>query len=245
MSLVQDSLGGKDNLSTTTKKVLTKLGVGSIKIRESVPAKGSLLIISNHPGVFDSIALLSTTSREDLYFMALYTYSIFGSKISKQLLPIYRKRKLNHFLYEYPLSLQLNVPFFRSLPKDEMYQRNRETITYAAKLVNENHAVSIFPTGSAGKKLKDSTWKPGVGFLVKQINNPNTKVVFSSIKGTKQTDIFAYMRPFIKKLFFKPQPITITFSKPTKLVDIVGSNNDPKQITRILENKYQQWSNNL
>lgn len=245
LSFVQSSLASNDSLNITIKMLLKKLGVGSVSVKGSIPTQGSVLIISNHPGVFDSIAMLSTATREDLYFTALNTYSIFGPKISRQLLPIYRKRKINHFLYEYPLSLQLKVPFQHSLPKEDIQKRNRDTIARAAELINTSHAVSIFPTGSAGKELKGSKWKPGVGYLVKQINNPNTKVIFGHIKGTKQTDVFAYMQPVIKKLLFKAQPISITFSEPHKLAEMINNNFEPKQIALELEKKYEQWLTNL
>lgn len=102
LTLVQSSLASNDSLGQTIKMVLRKLGVGSVSVQGSIPAHGPVLIISNHPGVFDSIAMLSTTTREDLYFTALNTYSIFGPKISRQLLPIYRKRKINHFFVRIP-----------------------------------------------------------------------------------------------------------------------------------------------
>src|SRR3989344_1481322 len=94
-----------DGITKATTALLQDLGVTSISVKGSVPSTGPLLIISNHTGIFDSLLLLSTIPRNDYYFIALSTYSIFGERMIERLLPIYRVRHLNHKKFEYTLSL--------------------------------------------------------------------------------------------------------------------------------------------
>ena len=134
----------------------------------------------------------------------------------------------------------------KCLPKDYSKQKiqllNRDSIAMAANFVNKGYAVSIFPSGSAGKTLKESHWKAGIGYLIKQITNPLTQVVFTQIQGTKQSDIVAYLHPFIRKMLFRPRPISIFFSKSYILAQLIDQKMDPKKITTELEKLYlQQW----
>jgi len=232
----------KFGLKTAIGELLRDLGVTSISKKGVTPNSGPLLIISNHTGIFDSLLLLNQVERDDYFFIALSIYEIFGAKIKEKLIPIYRTRQLNYKIYEYPLSLQIN----KSLPKNYSKQRiqllNRDSISMAANLINKGSAVSLFPSGSAGKTLNDSHWKAGIGFLIKQITNPHTQVVFVQIQGTKQSDIVAYLHPFIRKILFRPRPISICFSKSYLLTQLIDQNMDAKTITTKLEKLYlQQW----
>lgn len=229
-----------NGVQTALEQLFSELGVRNItRTGEKLP-NGPLLIISNHPGVFDSLVLLSHIEREDFHFVALSTYGVFGEKIREKLLPIFRKKQLNHKIYEYPLSLQMTGFIQDELSDVQIKSKNRATISQAAQLINKGKAVSIFPTGSAGKRVKESTWKAGVGFLVKQISHPDTQVVFVNIKGTRKSDLVAYLHPLIRKTFFKPQPITIHFSVPQKLSALVDLAGDGKSIAKKLEVIYNQ-----
>lgn len=231
------------DLTYAINKLFKDIGVFSISQKGNAPKKGPLLIISNHTGIFDSLLILSKINRNDNYFIALSTYEIFGSKIKKKLLPIFRARSINHKIYEYPLCMQVNKKLPIDLSKEEIQLRNRETIRKAASLIDTNCAVSIFPTGSAGKSLKGSSWKVGVGFLVKQITNPYAQVVFVQIQGTRQSDIVAYLHPLLRKLLFKPQPISIRFSEAYLLTQLINKESDAKTITNQLKKLYSdQWN---
>jgi 1-acyl-sn-glycerol-3-phosphate acyltransferase len=228
----------KYDLRYAVGELWKNLGITSISKKGNLPANGPLIIISNHTGIFDSLLMFSHVERNDLHVVALSTYGIFGSKMKEKLLPIYRVRRLNHKLYEYPLCLQINGKPPENLPEPKIKVKNRKTIGKAAGLVNEGSAISIFPTGSAGKRVKNSNWKAGVGFLVKQITNPQTNVTFACINGTRKSDLVAYLHPFISKILFKPQPISITFSKPQLLRELTNPDEDAKTITRKLEKVY-------
>ena len=232
----------KDIESQGVKKacqtLLKDLGVKSVT-RSGYPLPGGpLLIISNHPGVFDSLILMSQVERDDLHFIALATYGVFGPKVQEKLLPIYRVSKLHHKIYEYPLSLQTTGRKPEKLSLSEIRTRNRATIARAAELINQGKAVSIFPTGAGGKKLSGSTWKAGVGYLVKQITNSHTQVVFVKISGTRKSDIVAYFHQFISKIFFHPRPVNINFSQKGKISKFINIKQDEKTISRKLETIY-------
>lgn len=224
-----------------SQTLLKDLSVPSISREGELPSKGPLLIISNHPGVFDSLLLFSQIERDDLFFIALSTYGVFGPKVQERLLPLYRVRRLNHKVYEYPLCLQTDEKPIENLKPPEIRLRNRETIRKAADLINNGRAVSIFPTGEAGKSLDGIKWKAGVGFLIKQITHPKTRVVFTSIHGTRNSDLTALMHPIIRKLFYKPRPILIRFSKSKLLHELIDSTHDGKMIARRLEYQYNNY----
>lgn len=232
----------KFGLITATGELLKDLGVTSVSKRGVIPSSGPLLIISNHTGIFDSLLLLNQVERNDYFFTALSTYEIFGTKVKQKLIPIYRTRQLNHKIYEYPLALQINKCLPKNYSKQQIQLLNRDSISMAAHLIDKGSAVSIFPTGSAGRTLAKSHWKAGIGYLVKQITNPQTHVVFVQILGTKQSDIVAYFHPFFRKLLFRPQPISVFFSNSYLLTQIIDQSKDAKIITKELENLYtEQW----
>lgn len=220
--------------------LLTSLSVPKIDYQGQLPSVGPVLVISNHLGVFDTLVLLSTIHRPDYFFVALATYGIFGSEVKKRLLPIYRVRRLNHYLYEYPLCLQISGSKPPALLRDQTRQQNRATISRAAKLIDQGNIVSIFPTGSVGKSLTGSNWKPGVGFLVKQLKHPVVKVVFAEIEGTRQSDLVAFLRPILRRVLFRPQPITIRYSRSYPLDELIDRKMGAKEITRQLETAYKR-----
>lgn len=233
------------NVSYAVSRLFEDLGVLEISVKGTIPERGPTLIVSNHTGVFDSLLLLKFINQNNYHFIALSTYGIFGKKIQEKLLPIYRKRKLNHKIYEYPLSLQIEKTLPINFTKEEIVEKNRESIAKAALLINQSHIVSLFPTGGGGKSIKGSPWKAGIGFLIKQITNPQTKIVFVHIRGTKQSDIVAYLHPFIRKLLFKPRPISVQFSGSFPLNEVVDTNNEGKEIAKQVEKKYLEWVKNI
>lgn len=229
----------KSDLRRAVGKLLTELGVKEIKVIGNLPKTGPVLIVSNHTGVFDSLLLLSKIKRQDFYLIALATYKVFQGELARRCIPIYRRRQLNHKIYEYPLCLQVNGKLPKNYSIEAIRVKNRRSITRAAELINQGKAVSIFPTGSAGKRLAGSDWKPGAGFLIKQITNPKTNLVFARISGTRMSDLMAYI-PLLRRLFFRPRPITIAFSRAKWLNQALDLSQDAKAITRQLEKLYNQ-----
>lgn len=228
----------KYGLRVATLKTLSEVGVNDISKKGTAPATGPLLIVSNHTGLFDTPLLTSQINRGDLYTAALSTFGIFGPTVREKLLPIYMPRDLKYMIFEHMLYIQIEGKLPEKLPPSEIRPRNRKTISRAAELINRGNAVIIFPTGSAGKRLNGAKWKTGVGFLIKQISNPRTKVVFAHIRGTNNSEFFAYFHPILSKLFFKPRPLSIHFSRPKALNKLVNRNDDSKTIVAKLENLY-------
>ncbi len=231
------------DLRRAATAMLTSLGVSQISAQGKIPNEGPLLVIANHTSVLDSLVLLSRIEREDFHFIALSIYDVYGPETAKKLLPIYRKRRVNHTLYEYPLCLRIQSKLPEQLSNEEIRKRNRKTIRQAAALISEGKVVSIFPTGSVGKTHYGVTWKMGIGYLVNEISNPNTRVVFVRISGTKKSDLLAFLHPAIYRLFFKPQPMSIHFSKAALLSSVVSKESQPAEIVRQLEKVYSsiQW----
>ena len=119
-------------------------------------------------------------------------------------------------------------------------QKNRNAVQQAAETVSQGCAVSMFPEGVAGKALDNSTWKPGIGFLVKQITDPSTKVVFAHIDGTESKDLYRMLHPALRSLIFSQSHVKVTFADALPLFDLVNQDDDGKVITRTLESVYRQ-----
>lgn len=219
-------------------KLLANLGVSQITTLGNIPTHGPVVIIANHVSVLDSMLLLSQIERDDFYFVALSTYDVYGSETAAKLLPIYRKRQLNHKIFEFPLSLHIQGKLPEQLSNEEIRKRNQQTIAQAATYVNEGKAVSIFPTGSVGKTNHTGFWKIGVGCLVKEISNSNTKVVFVHIAGTKKSDLLAFLHPVLARFFFKSKAVSISFSESIPLSTLISKANKPAQIVEQLEKAY-------
>ncbi len=231
----------KYGLNKAILKLLKDLRVTSISRKGDLPKKGPVLVISDHPGVFDSMLLMSQIDRDDAHMIAISTYGIFGPEVQKKLLPIYRARSLNHKVYEYPLFLQVDGRLPPRFHPNEMKARNRRAISKAARLINSGKIVSMFPAGTVGKPINGGKWKAGVGFLIKQITNPKTKMVFAKIKGTGNRDLLAYLHPILSRIFFWPRPISIQFSRAWLVNDLVNREDDGKTISMKLEKLYENY----
>lgn len=225
------------DLNVLVRKVLADLNL-KIDISGSVPANKPVLLIANHPGAIDSFIISSYVKRDDVYFVGIAKFLIFGPAVKKTLLPVFSKPKVDEKILNLILAKTINFKNTTVLVPEEMQKQNRDTISKAASLVNQGKMVSIFPAGSGGKSLEGMKWKAGVGFLAKQISNPNTVVVFANISGTRPTDYTIFANSILRKLFYKPRPIKITFAKPVLLSNIIDSNQDGKFITKSLEKHY-------
>ncbi len=94
----------------------------------------------------------------------------------------------------------------------------------AAAKLNQGELVSIFPTGSAGRNIDGSRWKPGVGYLIKQISNPDASVVFCKISGTHRHDILLFLHPLLRKLIYNKHIVpSVHFFAPVKLTKLIDT----------------------
>lgn len=229
-----DSGVKKKGIVKASKELLENLDV-TVDGKMS-PFKGPIVFVSNHIGGLDSHALMSLISRYDYKIIALSTYHVFGPEYSKRLFPIYRKKNWNHAFFEYPLNIRLDTTV-EHLSMEEIRLKNRQTIQDAAAWVSKGGVVSIFPEGNVGKKLDGASWKVGVGHLIVQITNPETKIVFVRIDGSHKSDLFRYIRADLRKIFFRPKTLRIRLSQPVALISGIT----PKEIVVQLERKYKSF----
>ncbi|MCB9812796.1 MAG: 1-acyl-sn-glycerol-3-phosphate acyltransferase [Pseudomonadales bacterium] len=221
------------------KTFFSKVGI-PIVVSGSIPKATPLLVISNHPGAIDSFLLSSYANREDTYFVGIAKFSVFGPVVKKMLLPIYIKEKIDEKILNFILGFFTKVESNSQYSQEQMKQKNRESISRAAEMVNQDNMVSIFPGGDGGKLISGSEWKAGVGFMVKEISNPKTQVVFVKIHGTKPTDYMIFASETLRKLFYKPQPVQVVIKEPVLLSKIINPAENGQSITRSLEDRYNQ-----
>ena len=216
------------------QSVLCALGI-TVAVHGNIPSNGPILFIANHGGGLDTVSLLNVIQRTDIYFVALASYRIYGKIIGTRLLPIYRKKMFRDYTLDILASgLQHHV----QLSIDDLRNQNRLSINRAAQLVSKGAAVLIFPTGTAGKTPTTGTWKAGVGHLAQQVTNPKARVVFIHISHGSFTDLLRYLTPALRRLFFKPKTVGVTFSKPFLLRELIDRQHDGKTIALQLEEKY-------
>ena len=216
--------------------LLRHLGIDTIEIKGEIPASGPLLIISNHPGAVDSIVIFATVYRKDFYKVVLKEHFVLGNTIESQMIPIYRGRtKRDQLIKQF---LQLYIPQLKDLPSLEIRRRNRESITLAAKRINQKHAVVIFPEGSAGKRMQGKRWKIGVGYLAEQVIEPRAQIIFAYISGTHKLDILRYLHRSIRNLLFRKKTVSVTFSKPELLKKYITGT--PRDTAIALEKRFKE-----
>jgi hypothetical protein len=65
---------GKVNLAEASRQIMRQRYVSDVRVhgREHVPANGSVLFLSNHPGMADTISLFAAIDRVDLKIIALH-----------------------------------------------------------------------------------------------------------------------------------------------------------------------------
>lgn len=229
-----------EGLLVGSKKLFSILHIPSVTAKGSCPSKGPTLIIANHNGVFDTHVLIQTIKRTDYKFIALAIYQIFGNDVKSKLFPIYRHIPWLHRFYEFPLQYEVIGTLPKIYDHEDARIQNKKTIMQAAKWVSAGGMLSLFPTGSVGKTYGGYAWKTGVGYLVKQITNPKTQVIFAHIVGTRKTDVIAYLNPLLRKVLFRPRPLQIEFSNPHLLSNLVDKTDSGRKIAQKLEREYNK-----
>jgi putative hemolysin len=223
-------------LEEASHELLASVGFTVTK-KGSTPKKGPTLFVCNHPtGLLDLFLVMSTCDREDLHVVGLASYGDLSPRLARHLFPIYRKKKKRD------TALNLLIKGLQSHIKDDVEETrklNRQSITMAAKHVDTGGAVVIFPTGTGGKKSGEGNWKPGVGFLAKQLDN-DANVVYVHVPENIKHDILRFLHPRLVKLFFKPKKIHVSYSKAVKLNTVCDLDSDGKTIARQLEKKYTE-----
>jgi hypothetical protein len=128
---------------------------------ERIPAQGPLLIVSNHPGTYDSLVIASNLPRPDL-------------KIIASGVPFIRNlaATANHLIYS-------------SLEPFERMKVIRATVRH----LRDGGAVLIFPSGGIGPDpaimpgaLEElETWSPSLEVILRHV--PSTRILITAVSG--------------------------------------------------------------
>jgi len=128
---------------------------------EGVPAQGSLLVVSNHPGTYDALAIASCLPRRDL-------------KIIASGVPFIRRlsASANHLIYSTPNTV------------DRML-----VIRSIIRHLKNNGAVLIFPSGGIdpdpaimrGALAELETWSPSLDVILRRV--PSTRILVTAVSG--------------------------------------------------------------
>jgi hypothetical protein len=129
--------------------------------QETIPASGPLLVIANHPGVFDSFCLTAGLGRDDLLVVVYET-------------PFYRQlpNVSAHLIYA------KDTPHERMAALRETIQRLREGW---AVLIFGSGMIAPDPAAAEGAILEVEQWSKSLEIMVRQA--PEAQVVLAAIRG--------------------------------------------------------------
>ncbi|OGH12810.1 MAG: hypothetical protein A2776_01295 [Candidatus Levybacteria bacterium RIFCSPHIGHO2_01_FULL_40_10] len=202
---------------------------------EHVLKNEAVVLVANHPHEVDIIALFAALSpREDTSLIISFRFMNLVPHADPYLIPVYTEHHAIKAGEE-----KLKRKFFRKLHNvptfspEEEHKKNIESIKFASEKVERGEMVVIFPNPSKDQRR---SWYSGVGHMLHGVNRrKKVYVVKAYIEGTSNFD---YLRlfPHAAKLL---TPIKVTFSQPQNVETILK--NDPKEITRILEDDYRKW----
>jgi len=132
-----------------------------IRGQENVPQKGPLLVVSNHPGTIDGIAIMSTIPRDDM-------------KVVVEGFPFFRSMTASseHMIYTPPDSSG-RIGVVRSMIRH----------------LSDGGGILVFPSGQLdpdpdvfpGASEAINQWSPSLEFILKKV--PETQVMISIISG--------------------------------------------------------------
>lgn len=198
--------------------------------------KNPIVLVANHPFEAETIALLAALpSREDTFIIINAAFLNISMNLNKYLIPVH----IRHHYKEGTMRL-LSGRFLdyvhesEKLPPDEEHTRNIESIRLAGDKVQRGGMVVIYPD----RRSIGGGWFPGIGHLLQNIGaKKNAYYIQAHIQGISYAD---YLRLFPGIRHFLP-PISVRFSPPRRMIDIVNRKDDVKKMTKNLHLDYQQW----
>lgn len=198
------------------------------------------LLVCNHPTALEEIPLIpALPPRSDISLLAASYFMGIGPNTDKYILPLFVHR------YYIPANEDLGLELIDKLhigpqiyDKYE-HKKNVESMHNASLRITNGGLVILFPTG-VRKKL--TQWFDGIGYLLKDVKDQkNAYYVKSYIQNSTRFDQLRFL-PFLKKILPR---VTLTFSQPESIQDIVDREKDPKKIRMFLENEYNDWIKTL
>lgn len=196
----------------------------------------SVVIVANHPYGMDPIPLIGALpERSDLFLIINFRFLQLLPNLKKNLIPVFVNHQPATSRLQKPIDKVLN--FFyppQQYPGEKAHDKNIKAIKVAARKVKKGGLVILFV------ERNGSSWRSGVGHLLKEIGNTKDAFVVNTlIEGTSHFD-YARLIPGIGKIL--PQ-LSVTFSSPYKISELL--HNDPKVITSTLETKYHNWTKKM
>lgn len=198
--------------------------------------KHPVILVANHPYEAETIALLAALpSREDVYIIINASFINISMNLNKYLIPVY----IRHHYREGTMRLLSGrfldyVHASEYLNPEEEHRRNIVSIAIASEKVRHGGMVIIYPE----RRSVDGSWFPGVGHLLENIGSMDgAYVIKAHIRGISYAD-YLRLLPGIRRLL---PTITIQFSRPQTLSDIMKSAGNAKEFTRNLHLDYAHW----
>jgi len=171
-------------------------GVENLKMLKS----GGVLFVSNHPGMFDPFFIGAALPRSHYRRIKCFRYLTYYKYITRR-------------LYGPLIWLSGAYPVYKDQGNFE------KSLGRTLKLLRDNQNVLIFPTAKISKYFKAEEARPGVAYIVKEIN-PQIMPVF--IKNTHKIKF--------KDLLFRTRHVEIIFGKP--FYKEISSSHDNKKIAK-------------
>jgi|SRR5579884_2385960 len=232
---------GKHGFQEAFKIILDERSIKYIGDIDEETAKvlkhDKVLLIVNHDNDFEMVPLYALLpSRKDTYLIGAAHITGIGPNTAEYILTIYLNQNTSHKEEKMSYRLARHLNLFPKLLDDEAHKINIETINQARQKINQGGLVMLFPSGVGKKGAK---WKNGVGILVHSLDR-DAYIVFANVKGTTPHDAFRLI-PHVNKFF--PE-FKISFSKPKKVGQLINEQ-DPRIITKDLENQYKIWMSTL
>lgn len=217
---------------TKTKIVVHGLTKETIDTLKNKP----VILVANHPYDFELILLIAALPKRDNIF-TIVSSDLMGSgpNTSSYFIPMFIHKYFNEGRHK--LSVRFSKLFHlgpRFSPLIE-HKKNIENLEHAESIVKDKGLVIIFPEGI----LKTgSPWFLGIGYLLTSVyKKSNGFYARAYIKGTSYFDILRLI-PIIRGFF---PPVNVYFDSPRDLSIVLKNNDDPKKITKNLQDEYNEW----
>lgn len=194
-----------------------------------------VIIVANHIYDIEPLVIFSQCpNRKNAFLIINVLFTGFGRNIDQHLIPVYIKHhhtKSDFLKRGSGILIRRLHKDYKMNPETE-HQKNIESIKNATEKVDAGGFVMIFP----GRRGKNHAWRDGIGHLINQVSNPNAYIIKAYIRGSSNWD-FLRLLPKIGKILPK---IQIHFAPPEQINKYKKINNG-KEITKKLEDEYNQW----
>ncbi len=199
------------------------------------------IVIFNHPYEIETYAVVAALpNRNDLKIIATSNLLGISKAFDHYLLPVYvdhnaRKEKASKLSGRFVKLFNLR-PYIHP---EKAHEKNIQTLKNASHFIQRGGLVLMCPEGFRGK---GGHWFSGIGHLITGVGSKNKAYYISCyINHTSNLDWFRLI-PCLGHIL---PTITVTFSNPRPLRDIIDTYRDPKNIALGLEHEYNLWTSSL